>query len=187
MLLFFIVLRKVGDVAQIDYTLVANPTFTSQYMDVPLKVSNYMCFSKAHETCWCKAAHHHRLHPLSIYHVLSLLTHSVWCTVMSSVTDIVEKINYIYDMIKKLDESSNERMSIRLSLDWVCYKCCFLWNACLGWSIISVAKNWLITQKKDEYLEQSYGEWVVLLFSTSPSIVWKQTGVELKSLTANSV
>lgn len=31
------VLRKVGDVAQIDYTLVANPTFTSQYMDVPLK------------------------------------------------------------------------------------------------------------------------------------------------------
>lgn len=44
MLLFFIVLRKVGNVAQIDYTLVANPTFTSQYMDVPLKVSNYMCF-----------------------------------------------------------------------------------------------------------------------------------------------
>lgn len=90
-------------------------------------------------------------------------------------------------MIKKLDESSNERMLIRLSLDQVCYKCCFLWNAWLGWSITSVAKNLLITQKKDEYLEQSYGEWVVLLFSTSPSIVWKQTGVELKSLTANSV
>lgn len=37
MLPSFIVIRKIGDVAQIDYTLMANPTFTSQYMDVPLK------------------------------------------------------------------------------------------------------------------------------------------------------
>lgn len=37
----FVVLGNVSKVAQIDYSLVANPTFTSKYMDVPLKVGSY--------------------------------------------------------------------------------------------------------------------------------------------------
>ena len=35
---FFSVLRNVSSVAQVDYSVVENPTFTSSYMDVPLKV-----------------------------------------------------------------------------------------------------------------------------------------------------
>lgn len=33
-----VVLRHVSHVAQIDYSLVANPKFNPNYMDVPLKV-----------------------------------------------------------------------------------------------------------------------------------------------------
>ena len=35
----FLVVKNVSSVAQIDYSIIENPTFTSNYMDVSLKVS----------------------------------------------------------------------------------------------------------------------------------------------------
>lgn len=69
MLPSFIVIRKIGDVAQIDYTLMANPTFTSQYMDVPLKVNSCMTLCVFFESVQLITTDHtHSVFTLSFYY-----------------------------------------------------------------------------------------------------------------------